>query len=170
MGSAMWAPCMESWIGCAICEQRERPSSRVGVVLKRLTSGNCPKMRRPSCCKQISRTVTRSLATTASPQTLHLRHLSVRCSPIRCLCLKGNSTGAAPAEMLDMTLSVPTSRRKVENIQGYVKVAVCPDSSRLRRSSGERWCVFCGHRPQNTHHLSPERLACEPIHVRRRLK
>src|SRR5947209_246235 len=32
----------------------------------------------------------------ASPQTLPLRILSVRCSPIRCLCWKGNSAGAIP--------------------------------------------------------------------------
>src|SRR5438132_10009927 len=32
----------------------------------------------------------------ASPQTLPLRILSVRCSAIRCLCWKGNSAGAIP--------------------------------------------------------------------------
>src|SRR6266487_6299178 len=92
----MWAPCLESWLGCAICEQRERPPSHVGVVLKRSTSENCPQARRPSFCEKISRVATPSLAPMASPQTLHLRILSVRCSPIRCLCWKGNSAGAIP--------------------------------------------------------------------------
>src|SRR6266566_4173609 len=95
MGSAIWPPRMASWIGCAICGQRERPSSRVGVVRKRSTPENCPKARRPSFCEQIS-SATPLLATLASPQTLHLRNLSVRCSPIRCLCWKGNSAGAIP--------------------------------------------------------------------------
>src|SRR5438552_4547934 len=84
MGSAMWAPCLASWLGCAICEQRERPPSHVVVVLKQSPQENCLKVRRPSCCEKISRVATPSLATMASLQALHLRNLSVRCSPIRC--------------------------------------------------------------------------------------
>src|SRR6266568_7011275 len=97
MGSAIWPPRMASWIGCAICGQRERPSSRVGVVRKRSTPENCPKARRPSFCEQIS-SATPLLATLASPQTLHLRSLSVRRSAIRCLCWKGNSAGVNKME------------------------------------------------------------------------
>src|SRR6266487_499195 len=97
MGSAIWPPRMASWIGCAICGQRERPSSRVGVVRKRSTPENCPKARRPSFCEQIS-SATPLLATLVSPQTLHLRSLSVRRSAIRCLCWKGNSAGVNKME------------------------------------------------------------------------
>src|SRR6266849_9148654 len=91
MGSAMWAPSMESWIGCAICGQREKLSSRVGVVLKRSPQENCLQARRPSFCEKMSRMATPSLATMASPRTLHLRSLSVRWSAIHCLCWKRNS-------------------------------------------------------------------------------
>src|SRR6266516_1333152 len=105
MGSAMWAPRMELWIGCAICGQRGRQYSRVGVVLKRSTQENYPKARRPSFCEKKSRAATPSVATLASPRTLHLRSLSVRRSPIRCLCWKGNKG----------TSSVLMSRRKAGN-------------------------------------------------------
>src|SRR5438067_2220537 len=84
MGSAIWPPRLESWLGCAICEQRERPPSRVGVVLKRSMPENCPKARRPSFCEKISRVATPLLATMALPRNLHLRSLSVRQSAIRC--------------------------------------------------------------------------------------
>jgi hypothetical protein len=44
----MWAPRLGSWTGCAICGQRERPFSRVGVVLKRSTQENCLQATQPS--------------------------------------------------------------------------------------------------------------------------
>src|SRR5260370_27391843 len=76
---------IESWSGYALCEQRERPFSRVGVVLKRSTQEKCLQARRPSFCKKISRVATPLLATLASPRNLPLRILSVRRSTIRCL-------------------------------------------------------------------------------------
>src|SRR5256714_14568302 len=85
MGSAISLPRMESWIGYAICEQQERPSSRVGVVLKRSTPENCLPRRRPSCCEKISRVATPLLATIRSPRNLPLKILSVRRSTIQCL-------------------------------------------------------------------------------------
>src|SRR6266700_2996365 len=96
MGSAIWPPRMASWIGCAICGQREKPSSRVGVVRKRSTPENCPKARRPSFCEKTSKAATPSVATMASPRTRPLRSLSVQWSAIRCLCWKANSVGGRP--------------------------------------------------------------------------
>src|SRR6266849_2474545 len=101
MGSATWAPRMESWIGCAICGQRERPPSRVGVVRKRSTQENCPKARRPSFCEKTSKAATLSLATLASQRTRHLRSLSVLRSAIQCLCWKGNSADGQPSSVCD---------------------------------------------------------------------
>src|SRR5437763_5881242 len=86
MGSAIWLPRMESWTGYAICEQREGPSSRVGVVLKRSTQENCLQARRPSFCKKISRLATPLLATIRSLRNLPSRILSVLHSTILCLC------------------------------------------------------------------------------------
>jgi hypothetical protein len=80
---------MESWIGCAICGQPERPPSRVCVVRKRSTQENCPQARRPSFCEKTSKVATLSLATLASQLTRHLKSLSVRRSAIQCLCWKG---------------------------------------------------------------------------------
>src|SRR6266496_6161327 len=94
MGSAIWPPRLESWIGCAICGQRERPSSRVGVGLKQSTQENCLKARRPLFCKRMSRVATPLRATIRSLRTLPLRSLSVRWSAIRCLCWNRNSAGA----------------------------------------------------------------------------
>src|SRR6266516_3054988 len=96
MGSAIWPHRMASWIGCAICGQREKPSSRVGVVRKRSTPENCPKARRPSFCEKTSKAATPSVATMASPRTRPLRSLSVQWSAIRCLCWKANSVGGRP--------------------------------------------------------------------------
>ena len=83
---------------CAICGQREKPPSRVGVVLKRSTPENCLPERRPSFCEKISRVATPLLATIRSPRNLPLRSLSVRRPAIRCLCWKANSAGT-PLQM-----------------------------------------------------------------------
>src|SRR5258708_21299660 len=90
---------MESWIGCAICGQRERLSSHVGVALKRSTQANCPQTRRPSFCEKKPGAPTPSLAYTAAPQTLHFRGLSVRWQSIRGLPSEGNSAGANQPEI-----------------------------------------------------------------------
>src|SRR6266516_4349856 len=104
MGSAIWVPRLESWLGCAICGQRERPPSRVGVVLKRSAQENCPKARRPSFCEKTPKVATLSLVTTASPRTRHLRSLSVQWSAIRCLCWKANSAGGQVFSVLTIEM------------------------------------------------------------------
>ena len=72
---------------------RGRRSETVKVI-------ELPKDEAPSFCEKKPGAATPSLASTVSPQTLHLRSLSVRWSPIRCLCWKGNSAGTRPsAEM-----------------------------------------------------------------------
>src|SRR5438270_9306112 len=84
MGSAIWPLLLEPWLGCAIYRQQERPPSRVGAVLKRSTPENCPKARRPSFCKKISRVATPLLAIIRSQRNLPLRSLSVRRPAILC--------------------------------------------------------------------------------------
>ena len=56
---------------------RELPQGEAALVLREDVKGATP-----------------SLTTMASPQILHLRNLSMQCSPTRCFCLKGNSAGA----------------------------------------------------------------------------